>query len=87
VGFGKRGDARLGIKHGRDIAFVKALRSAIGPDKTMMIDIGNSIRWDAGTAVARTLAMEAHDIAWIEEPLGRTTPPATPRCAPRRPHG
>ena len=74
VGFGKRGDARLGIEHGRDIAFVKALRSAIGPDKAIMIDIGNAIRWDVGTAVARTRAMEMHDIAWIEEPLGPDDP-------------
>jgi L-alanine-DL-glutamate epimerase-like enolase superfamily enzyme len=74
VGFGKRGDARLGFEQARDVAFVQALRSTLGPDKTIMIDIGNAIRWDVGTAVARTHGMEPYDIAWIEEPLGPDDP-------------
>jgi L-alanine-DL-glutamate epimerase-like enolase superfamily enzyme len=74
VGFGKRGEARLGYEHARDIAFVAALRQALGPDKQIMIDIGNAVRWDIGTAIKRVRAMEAYDIAWIEEPLGADDP-------------
>lgn len=75
VGFGKRGDARLGYEHARDVAFVRAVRDAIGPEKSLMIDIGNAIRWDVATAVDRTRAMEdAGAIDWIEEPLGPDDP-------------
>jgi len=69
VGFGKRGNARLGYEHERDVAYVKAVREAIGPDKSIMIDLGYAIRWDVTTAVERTRAMEEHGLAWIEEPL------------------
>ncbi len=74
VGFGKRGQARLGFEHDRDIAFVKAVREAIGPKKSIMIDIGSAIKWDVTTAVERTRAMEEFRIAWIEEPLGAWDP-------------
>ena len=74
VGFGKRGDARLGFDHDRDVAFVRALRRAIGPDKQIMIDVGNANRWDLGAAVARITAMEEHGLDWIEEPLGGDDP-------------
>lgn len=36
VGFGKRGEARLGYEHARDVAFVRAVREAIGPDKSIV---------------------------------------------------
>lgn len=74
VGFGKRGAAGLGIDADRDISFVKALRRELGPDKSIMIDIGAAIQWDVRTATARTLAFEHFDIAWIEEPLGADNP-------------
>lgn len=74
VGFGKRGAARLGTDAERDIAFVKALRRELGPGKSIMIDIGSAIHWDVRTAIARTLAFEEFDIAWIEEPLGADNP-------------
>lgn len=74
VGFGKRGNARLGYEHDRDVAFVRAVREAIGPDRGIMIDVGNAIKWDVSTAVARTRAMEDFNIAWIEEPLGHDNP-------------
>jgi L-alanine-DL-glutamate epimerase-like enolase superfamily enzyme len=74
VGFGKRGNARLGYEHDRDVAFVKAVREAIGPGLPIMIDLGIAIKWDVTTAVERTLAMERFGIAWIEEPLGAWDP-------------
>jgi len=74
VGFGKRGDAHLGYEHMRDVAFVGAVRTAIGSDKDIMIDIGNALRWDVITAIARIRAMETYNIAWVEEPLGHDNP-------------
>lgn len=74
VGFGKRGTAALGVDADRDISFVKALRRELGPDKSIMIDIGASLHWDVRTAIARSRAFEDFDIAWIEEPLGADDP-------------
>jgi L-alanine-DL-glutamate epimerase-like enolase superfamily enzyme len=74
VGFGKRGSARLGVDHDRDVAFVAALRRELGPGPSIMIDLGASVRWDVRTAIRRTRAFEEHDIAWIEEPLGADDP-------------
>ena len=54
VGFGKRGDARLGYEHDRAVKYVRSIREAIGPDKSLMIDLGINIKWDVATAVKRT---------------------------------
>lgn len=70
VGFGKRGNAQLGFEHERDVAFVRALRAEIGPQKSLMVDLGQAIRWDVSTAVRRTRAFEEYGLTWIEEPLG-----------------
>jgi L-alanine-DL-glutamate epimerase-like enolase superfamily enzyme len=74
VGFGKRGHARLGYEHDRDVAYVRALRAALGAEARIMIDIGNAVRWDVATAVRRTRAFEGYAIEWIEEPLGGWDP-------------
>jgi L-alanine-DL-glutamate epimerase-like enolase superfamily enzyme len=74
VGFGKRGDAHLGYEADRDVTFVAALRRELGPEKSIMIDIGAAIHWDVRTAIQRTLAFEEFGIAWIEEPLGADNP-------------
>lgn len=74
VGFGKRGDAGLGTDEERDVAFVRALRRELGPDRAIMVDIGAAIRWDVRTAIRRTRAFEESGIDWIEEPLGADDP-------------
>lgn len=74
VGFGKRGDARLGMDAARDEAFVAALRRELGPDPAIMVDLAATVHWDVRTAIARTLAFEQHGIDWIEEPLGADNP-------------
>jgi L-alanine-DL-glutamate epimerase-like enolase superfamily enzyme len=74
VGFGKSGAANLGFDRERDIAFVRQLRAAIGPDARIMIDIGARIRWSVDEAIDRTLAFEADGVDWIEEPLGADDP-------------
>ena len=70
VGFGKRGNARLGYEHDRDVEYVRTMRRAIGPDMMLMLDMGINVRWDVSTAVRRVQAFDEHGIDWIEEPLG-----------------
>jgi len=74
VGFGKAGEARLGLEHQRDVAFVRELRSALGPGPKIVVDIGASVHWTVAESIARTLAFEEHDLDWIEEPLGHDDP-------------
>jgi L-alanine-DL-glutamate epimerase-like enolase superfamily enzyme len=74
VGFGKRGDARLGYKHDRDVEYIRRMREGLGDDKMIMIDCGWAVRWDVMTAVRRVQAFEEHDLHWIEEPLGAWDP-------------
>ncbi len=74
VGFGKKGDAHLGYEHDRDIAFVKAMREAIGPTPAIIIDLGVKVYWNVSTAIRRVRDMEEFGLDWIEEPLGPTDP-------------
>lgn len=74
VGFGKRGDARLGYEHDRDIEYMRSMREAIGSDKQIMIDCGINVKWDVATAVKRVQGFDEYDLAWIEEPLGAWDP-------------
>lgn len=74
VGFGKRGDARLGFEHDRDVEYVRTMRETLGPDRMLMIDLGIAIKWDVTTAVRRTRAFDEYGIDWIEEPLGAWDP-------------
>jgi L-alanine-DL-glutamate epimerase-like enolase superfamily enzyme len=73
VGFGKRGGARLGYEHNRDVEYVKRMRLGIG-DKMLMVDCGWAIKWDVMTAIRRVRAFEEWDLTWIEEPLGAWDP-------------
>lgn len=74
IGFGKRGDARLGADRDRDLRFVQLLRAKLPDRARIMIDIGAAIHWDMGTAITRARDWEPYDIAWIEEPLGADNP-------------
>lgn len=69
IGFGKKGKARLGIDADRDIEFVRTVRETIGPDKGLIIDIGNQVRWDAAHAIKMARALEKYDVLWLEEPF------------------
>jgi L-alanine-DL-glutamate epimerase-like enolase superfamily enzyme len=74
VGFGKLGDANLGFEHDRDVAFMRAVRDAIGPERQIMIDCGVRNRWTVPEAVRRVRAFEEYGLHWIEEPLGADDP-------------
>jgi L-alanine-DL-glutamate epimerase-like enolase superfamily enzyme len=74
VGFGKRGNARLGFDHDRDVEYVRRMREGLGPEALLMIDCGWVIRWDVKTAIRRVRAFDEYRIEWIEEPLGAWDP-------------
>jgi L-alanine-DL-glutamate epimerase-like enolase superfamily enzyme len=74
VGFGKRGNARLGYDHDRDVEYVGAMREGIGRGKSLMVDCGIAVRWEVNDAIRRVQAMEEYDLTWIEEPLGAWDP-------------
>jgi L-alanine-DL-glutamate epimerase-like enolase superfamily enzyme len=74
VGFGKPGEARLGWNHDRDVAFVAALRAALGTDALLMVDCSPQMRWSVPQAIRRVRAFEEHGLHWIEEPLGHDDP-------------
>lgn len=69
IGMGKFGDARLGYEIERDVEFVRLLREACGPDAWIIMDRGQSLKWDLGEAIRRTNEFEQYDLKWIEEPL------------------
>jgi L-alanine-DL-glutamate epimerase-like enolase superfamily enzyme len=50
-----------------DVARVEAVRSAIGPDVDLMIDVNQ--RWDRTRAVTWASRFEPYDIRWLEEPM------------------
>ncbi|WP_180900381.1 mandelate racemase/muconate lactonizing enzyme family protein [Martelella soudanensis] len=74
IGFGKAGDAHLGFDHDRDVAFVRAVTEAMGPDKQLMVDLGVKNHWDVATAITRARAFEDYRVGWLEEPLGNDDP-------------
>src|SRR5256712_2076703 len=74
VGFGKRGNARLGYEHDRDVEYMRRMREGLGAATQIMIDCGWAIKWDVMTAVRRVRAFEDYDLTWIEEPLGAWDP-------------
>jgi mandelate racemase len=50
-----------------DIAVVRAMRAAVGPDVSLMVDYNQSL--DPVEAECRLRALEAEGLAWIEEPV------------------
>lgn len=69
VGFGKTGEANLGVDPRRDVEYVKTVRAAIGPNVDFVIDIGKKTRWDAALGIRQTRAFEEYGILWIEDPF------------------
>ncbi len=69
VGFGKKGHANLGFDANRDIAFAKAVRTAIGDDAGFIIDVGARMRWDIPYAVRMANAFLDAKLTWLEDPF------------------
>jgi L-alanine-DL-glutamate epimerase-like enolase superfamily enzyme len=50
-----------------DVASVRAIRQAVGPDVEIMLDVNSA--YDAATAIKVGRQLEESDIAWLEEPV------------------
>jgi L-alanine-DL-glutamate epimerase-like enolase superfamily enzyme len=71
-----RGHRAIKVKIGRppelggrrsDVASVRAIREAVGPDVEIMLDVNSA--YDAATAIKVGRQLEDADITWIEEPV------------------
>ena len=69
---------RLGRPDG-DLAAVRAVRAAIGPDIALMADYNQAL--DLRSARQRCRALDDEGLAWIEEPLRHDDYPANARLA------
>ena len=71
VGFGKTGQADLGVDPRRDVAYVRVVREAIG-DADFMVDLGKKTRWDYASGVRMAREFEKYNLRWIEDPFPPT---------------
>ena len=62
-----------------DLAAVRAVRAAIGPDLTLMADYNQALRLPA--ALNRCRALDQEGLAWIEEPMRHDDYPACAQLA------
>jgi L-rhamnonate dehydratase len=62
----KYGWGSFGHDRDRDLAMVRAAREVIGPDISLMIDVG--MRWDEQTGIERVQQLRQFEPYWIEEP-------------------
>lgn len=69
LGFAKKGLSDIGKNPDNDVAFIRALRQAVGENFEIIVDAGNGVKWDAATAIATVLRMAEYNIGWIEEPF------------------
>jgi L-rhamnonate dehydratase len=63
----KFGWGNFGQDAERDVAQIRAVRAAVGPDVQIMVDAG--ICWDAATAALMAARLAPFNIFWLEEPL------------------
>ena len=63
---------KVGFGAGRDLANLRALRDALGPQCALMVDANQAWTLDAAVDMARGL--EAFDVGWLEEPLRADRP-------------
>jgi L-alanine-DL-glutamate epimerase-like enolase superfamily enzyme len=57
----------FGQDEAQDLAYVEAIRRAIGDSVDFMLDVG--LAWDAKTTIRRAQLFEPFRLFWIEEPL------------------
>lgn len=71
-----RGHGAIKVKIGRpeglgglrvDVESVRAVRQAVGPDVSIMLDVNGA--YDAATAIRAARQLEPLDITWLEEPV------------------
>ena len=57
----------MGDDPAQDVALVREIRNAVGPERDVLIDAG--LVWDAKTAIRMARRFAEYDIFWLEEPL------------------
>lgn len=73
AGWGMKPDSMFGEDRERDIRYVRAVREAVGPEMSLVVDVpGARGLWDVPTAIRRFKELEEFELRWIEQPL----PPA-----------
>lgn len=73
AGWGMRPEAVFGQDRKRDLTYVREVRSVIGEDISLVVDVpGARGLWDVPTAIQRFREWEPYNLRWIEQPL----PPA-----------
>jgi len=65
---------KVGFDSARDVANLAALRDALGPAATIMVDANQA--WTTGDAPARIAELAPFDLHWVEEPLRADAPMA-----------
>lgn len=63
---------KVGFGRERDFANLRAMRAALGPHATMMVDANQG--WSLDEALALVPALAEFDLAWLEEPVRADTP-------------
>ena len=58
---------KIGFGRERDLRNLAALRETLGPECQLMVDANQA--WDLEAALAYAADLEAHRLAWLEEPL------------------
>lgn len=69
LGFAKRGLSDIGKDPDNDVAFVAALRAALGDAFDIVVDVGNGVNWDRDTGIDTVRRMAEYNLGWIEEPF------------------
>jgi len=72
VGFGKTGQANLGVDSKRDIDYVRIVREALGDAPDFIVDLGKKTRWDYALGVKMSREFEKYNVRWIEDPFAPT---------------
>lgn len=69
LGFAKKGESNIGGDPDTDVSFIRALRKTLGDEASILVDIGNGVRWNVETAISVANRMYDLGIGWYEEPL------------------
>ena len=60
---------KVGMELGDDVARIKFMREAIGPDQSLMVDANQY--WGVGEATEHVKHYEPYKLKWVEEPIAR----------------
>jgi len=68
-GWGRNPETAFGLDPRRDVAMVRAVREALGPDVELSCDVSARARWTAAHAIRMARLFEEFELAWLEDAL------------------